>query len=95
VPSAVVPNRQNNIDGMGMMEPKPGAPGVRPQNPFLTPVQAADFVKLSWRTLEKMRQKGEGPTFRRHGRYIRYHIDDLEAWSNANAHRATHAPSTL
>lgn len=76
-----------------MMEPKPVAPGARPPNPFLTPVQAADFVKLSWRTLEKMRQTGDGPTFRRHGRYIRYHIDDLEAWSASNAHTTTHAPA--
>jgi hypothetical protein len=73
-----------------MLEPKPGAPAVRPANPFLTPVQAGDFVKLSWRTLERMRQRGEGPLFRKHGRYIRYHIDDLEAWSRANAHTAVH-----
>jgi hypothetical protein len=74
-----------------MLEPKPGAPAVRPANPFLTPVQAGDFVKLSWRTLERMRQKGEGPPFRRHGRYIRYHIADLEAWSEASLCTSTHA----
>jgi hypothetical protein len=73
-----------------MMEVTPDALRARPANPFLTPVQAGDFVRLSWRTLEKMRQKGEGPRFRRHGRYIRYHIDDLEAWSKANEHSATH-----
>lgn len=73
-----------------MLEMKPGAPRMRSTNPFLTPVQAGDFVKLSWRTLERMRQRGEGPPFRRHGRYIRYHIDDLEAWSRANAHTAIH-----
>jgi hypothetical protein len=75
-----------------MMEPKPGAP-LRFDNPFLTTVQASDFVRLSYRTLEKMRQNGSGPPFRRHGRYIRYHIDDLEAWSKANTHTSTHAPS--
>ena len=68
-----------------MLEPKPGTPSVRPVSPFYTPVQAADFVKLSWRTLERMRHTGEGPAFRRHGRYIRYHIDDLEAWSKSHA----------
>lgn len=68
-----------------MMEMKPGVPSPRALSPFLTPVQAADFVKLSWRTLERMRQNGEGPAFRRHGRYIRYHIDDLEAWSKSHA----------
>jgi hypothetical protein len=77
-----------------MMEVRKGVAPQRPYNPFLTPVQAADFVKLSWRTLEKMRQKGEGPPFRRHGRYVRYHIDDLEAWSLANLHTSTHAPNS-
>jgi hypothetical protein len=73
-----------------MMEPKPGAPAVRLANPFLTPVQAGDFVKLSWRTLERMRQRGEGPPFRKHGRYVRYHIDDLEAWSKSTMQSALH-----
>jgi excisionase family DNA binding protein len=68
-----------------MMEPKAGVPSARLNSPFYTPVQAADFVKLSWRTLERMRQNGEGPAYRKHGRYIRYHIDDLEAWSNTHA----------
>lgn len=77
-----------------MMEVSKGVVPPRSDNPFLTPVQAGDFVKLSWRTLEKMRQKGEGPPFRRHGRYIRYHIADLEAWSQANLHTSTHATGT-
>lgn len=77
-----------------MMEVSKGAASPRSDNPFLTPVQAADYVKLSWRTLEKMRQKGEGPPFRRHGRYIRYHISDLEAWSLSNCHTSTHAAAS-
>jgi hypothetical protein len=28
-----------------------------------------------------MRAAGTGPSFRRHSRYVRYHIDDLDAWS--------------
>jgi len=88
VPVAVVPNRQKKTDGVGMMEPKPGAPAARPASPFLTQVQAGDFIKLSWRTLEKMRQTGKGPPFRKHGRYIRYHIDDLEAWSRSHVFNA-------
>jgi hypothetical protein len=28
-----------------------------------------------------MRAAATGPVFRRHSRYVRYHIDDLEAWS--------------
>jgi hypothetical protein len=30
-----------------------------------------------------MRASGTGPAFRRHSRYIRYHIDDLDSWSGA------------
>lgn len=50
-------------------------------SPFLNTAQAAFYVGLSRRTLEKMRLTGAGPRFRKHGRYVRYHIDDLDAWS--------------
>jgi excisionase family DNA binding protein len=56
-------------------------------SPFLSTAQAAFYVGLSRRTLEKMRVTGGGPTYRKHGRYVRYHIDDLDAWSAA--HRKT------
>ncbi|CDX57973.1 conserved hypothetical protein [Mesorhizobium plurifarium] len=50
-------------------------------SPFLNTAQAAFYVGLSQRTLEKMRLKGHGPKFRKHGRFVRYHIDELEDWS--------------
>jgi hypothetical protein len=50
-------------------------------SPFLNTEQAAFFLGLSARKLQSMRAAGEGPRFRRHARYVRYHIDDLEAWS--------------
>lgn len=50
-------------------------------SPFLNTAQAAFYVGLSRRTLEKMRLTGDGPRFRKHGRFVRYHIDDLDAWS--------------
>ena len=31
--------------------------------------------------LQAMRADGSGPRFRRHSRSVRYHIDDLDAWS--------------
>jgi predicted DNA-binding transcriptional regulator AlpA len=58
-------------------------------SPFLSTAQAAFFVGLSRRTLEKMRVQGFGPVYRKHGRYVRYHIADLEAWSQANLKRST------
>ena len=54
-------------------------------SPFLSTAQAAFYVGLSRRTLEKMRLSGRGPTYRKHGRYVRYHIDDLDAWSQGQA----------
>ena len=54
---------------------------ARKGSPFLNTAQAAHYVGLAERTLETMRGQGAGPAFRRHGRFIRYHIDDLDAWS--------------
>ena len=50
--------------------------------PFLTTKEAAHFLKLKPNTLEKMRVYGGGPIYRKHGRHVVYHIDDLMAWSN-------------
>lgn len=55
-------------------------------SPFLNTDQAAAYLKMSGRLLKRLRRSGNGPTFRRHSRYIQYHIDDLDAWSDA--HRA-------
>lgn len=57
---------------------------ARKGSPFLNTAQAAHYVGLAERTLESMRGQGEGPPFRRHGRFIRYHIDDLDAWSKSS-----------
>jgi hypothetical protein len=49
--------------------------------PFLSTEQAAFYLGLSARKLQQMRGLGTGPSFRRHSRYVRYHIDDLDCWS--------------
>jgi predicted DNA-binding transcriptional regulator AlpA len=42
---------------------------------------ASEYTSLSVSTLEKRRQRGEGPPFvRLGGRAIGYDIDDLDAW---------------
>ena len=58
-------------------------------SPFLNTDQAAHYVGLTRQTLEKMRRQERGPRYRKHGRYVRYHIADLDAWSLARSHRAT------
>ena len=50
-------------------------------SPFLNTEQAAAYLKISARLLKSLRVKGEGPVFRRHCRFVQYHIDDLNAWS--------------
>ena len=54
---------------------------ARKGSPFLNTEQAAFYLGLSARKLQQMRAAGTGPCFRRHSRYVRYHIDDLDAWS--------------
>ena len=65
------------------------AANARKGSPFLNTAQAAFYVGLSRRTLEKMRTAGDGPRFRKHGRYVRYHIDDLDAWSKTHGQAST------
>lgn len=61
------------------------AAAARRGSPYLSARQAAHFLKLSPRTLQRMRTKGEGPIVRRHARMVLYHIDDLTAWSRFRA----------
>lgn len=57
---------------------------ARNASPFLDTKQAGHYLGLSPKTLANMRWHGLGPAFRRHGRFIRYHIDDLDLWSARN-----------
>ena len=57
---------------------------ARRGTPFLNTEQAAFYLGLSPRKLQQLRGAGEGPGFRRHSRYVRYHIDDLDDWSKGS-----------
>lgn len=57
-------------------------------SPFLSTEQAAFYLGLSARKLQAMRASGNGPRFRRHSRYVRYHIDDLDLWSKSSGEKA-------
>lgn len=48
--------------------------------PLLTQRQASALLRLSERTLERLRVAGTGPRFVRAGRSVRYREVDLEAW---------------
>ena len=56
---------------------------------YLTNEEAAEFLRLSPRTLEKHRVIGGGPRFRKFGGRVLYAFDDLEAWADARAFRMT------
>ena len=59
---------------------------------YLNCVEAGTFLKLSPRTLEKMRTLGGGPRFRKLGRRVMYTQADLEAWAEARACDSTSDP---
>jgi hypothetical protein len=60
-----------------------------PDPPFLNTAEAASWLRLTKNTLEKMRVQGRGPVYRKHGRYVRYHIEDLVDYSQANKRSST------
>ena len=58
-------------------------------NEYLRQRQAADFLKLSERTLERWRLTGEGPKFCKLGRRVAYRQADLLAWAEARVFSST------
>lgn len=51
----------------------------------LTNSEAAEYLRLSPRTLEKLRVVGGGPPFRKFGRRVVYAFSEVEAWANARS----------
>ena len=64
---------------------------MQPQR-YLTNDEAADYLRLSPRTLEKQRVIGGGPRFRKFGRRVMYAVADLEAWADARSFEMTSDP---
>lgn len=69
-------------------QPVQAVPAAR----YLTNDEAAAFLRLSPRTLEKQRVIGGGPRFRKFGRRVMYAIADLETWADARSFEATCDP---
>lgn len=57
-------------------------------SPYLTVEEAAEYLRLSVRTLENKRWAGSGPAFHRHGRVF-YHIDDIKEWAATRRYNST------
>ena len=67
----------------------------RAQARYLTNEEAAAFLRLSPRTLEKHRVIGGGPRFRKFCGRVVYAIHDLEVWAEARSFEMTSEPEYL
>ena len=59
---------------------------------YLRTKEAAHFLSLSARTLEKHRTYGTGPAYHKLGGRVVYALDDLESWVNRGAVTSTSDP---
>ena len=59
---------------------------------YLRTKEAAEFLSLSARTLEKHRTYGTGPAYRKLGGRVVYAVDDLETWAERGAVTSTSDP---
>jgi len=68
------------------------SPGSLPEPELLTNAEAAAFVRLSPRTLEKFRVLGGGPRYKKLGARVRYSVEDLRAWLASRTFEMTSDP---
>lgn len=59
---------------------------------FLRTKEAAEFLSLSARTLEKHRTYGTGPAYHKLGGRVVYAVDDLQSWANRGVVTSTTDP---
>ena len=59
---------------------------------FVSIAEAARFVGLSIRTLEKHRIYGTGPRYSKLGGRVVYRVEDLQAWVDRGAKASTSDP---
>ena len=59
---------------------------------YLRTQEAAEFLRLSSRPLEKHRTYGTGPAYRKLGGRVVYAVDDLTAWADSGSGRSDSDP---
>lgn len=76
------------------LRPAAAAAVTTPPQPqrYLTNDEAAGYLRLSPRTLEKQRVIGNGPKFRKFGRRVMYAVADLDAWADQRSYETTSDP---
>ena len=72
-----------------MSDPNTGLP-----HRYLRTAEAARFLSLSPRTLEKHRIYGTGPAYRKIGGRVVYAVNDLNAWADLGARMSTSDPGS-
>jgi len=56
---------------------------------YLTTSEAASRLHLTRKTLEMWRFERKGPPYRKFGRKVLYHLEELDRWARAQARSAT------
>lgn len=56
---------------------------------YLTQAEASQVLKISVRTLERMRVDGTGPQFCKAGRRVLYRFEDVKDWVDQSVRRST------
>ena len=56
---------------------------------YLNTREAAAYLGLSTRTLDRYRVSGDGPVFLRFGGRVRYLREDLDAWARTRRRKST------
>ena len=72
--------------------PAPTSTAAAQPQRYLTNDEAADYLRLSPRTLEKQRVFGDGPKFRKFGRRVMYAVAGLDAWAAECSFESTSDP---
>jgi excisionase family DNA binding protein len=67
----------------------PAQPVSKQTEEFLTPKQAAAFLRVSKSYLDKLRVYGGGPKFLRFGRKILYRRSELDLWAEQRSFSST------
>ena len=65
------------------------APPTQPLNHYVTQAQLAEVLRISERSLARMRSDGIGPIFRKAGRRVLYKMEDVEVWLNSRCFSST------
>ncbi len=63
--------------------------GAGAGNVYLTQAEAARYLRLSPRTMERHRVAGTGPRFVKAGRRVLYRRDELDAWAERRTFTST------